>query len=141
MWAWRALTCAPPLPLQYHRYQSIGEIYYIWPEPDHVKDQLTLSSLVQAMMIKNVFAVVRWAQKETSAPRLGAAMASVDEDNVEYLTWVQVSGGSRGRSRMSADTWVRCGTAWSPTSFLSAKTKEPSCSRLSPIWSARVGRR
>jgi hypothetical protein len=42
------------------------------------------------MIIKNMFAVVRWAQKETSAPRLGAAVAGVDEDGVDYLTWVQV---------------------------------------------------
>jgi ATP-dependent DNA helicase 2 subunit 2 len=69
----------------------MGEIYYIWPEPDSPTDQVQLSALVQAMIVKDQFALVRWAQKETSAPKIGAAVGAIDDDNVEYLIWVQVS--------------------------------------------------
>ncbi len=68
----------------------MGEVYYIWPDPDSIKDQLQLSALVQALEIKDQFALLRWAQKETSAPKLGAAWPKIDEDGVCYLAWVQV---------------------------------------------------
>lgn len=66
---------------------------YIWPDPDNVKSQITMSSIVQAMESMNAVAVIRHVGRDGSNPKLGLAKPTIFDDeskHIEYLHWVQV---------------------------------------------------
>lgn len=72
------------------RHQEMGEVYYIWPDPDSISSQVQLSALVQAMLDKEAVAITRWVARDNSPPKVGLAKASIDADGVEHLYWVQL---------------------------------------------------
>lgn len=72
------------------RHQEMGEVYFIWPDPDSVSSQVQLSALVQAMLDKEAVAITRWVARDNSPPRIGLAKALIDTDGVEHLYWVQL---------------------------------------------------
>lgn len=80
--------------LQLQRQQEIGEVTYIWPDPEDSKSQVQLSAIVQAMESKGAAAIVRYVSKNGSEPKIGLAKPMTWKDeklNVEFLYWVKVS--------------------------------------------------
>lgn len=71
----------------------MGEVLYIWPDPDNVKSQITMSSIVQAMESMKAVAVIRHVGRDGSNPKLGLAKPTIVHEegkHIEYLHWVQV---------------------------------------------------
>ncbi len=68
----------------------MGEVYFLWSDPDSTKSQIVFSSLVQGMRAENRTMLVRWVQKADAAPRVGMAAAQVTPDGLEYMCWVQL---------------------------------------------------
>lgn len=72
----------------------MGEVLYIWPDPENVKSQITMSSIVQAMTSLDAVAVVRHVGRDGSNPKLGLAKPTILDNggsHIECLHWVQVS--------------------------------------------------
>jgi ATP-dependent DNA helicase 2 subunit 2 len=67
----------------------MGEIHYVWADPGAVRQQLAMSSLVQAMFEKGAMAIARWITKDGSDPRMGVLSPCVFE-NVECFLWAPV---------------------------------------------------
>ena len=67
----------------------MGEVQYIWGDPDSPTHQVALSSIVQAMYEKGVVGVVRYVAREGSDPRMGVIMPTVF-DEVDCFLFVQV---------------------------------------------------
>ena len=67
----------------------MGEVYYIWADINSAREQIAFSSIVKAMINKDMVAVVRMTTRDTAEAKLGIAMPrSLDE--IECLLWVQV---------------------------------------------------
>jgi hypothetical protein len=73
------------------RYQEMGEVRFIWAEPDNHNSQIQLSAIVQAMVQKDYVAVVRTVDRNNSPPKIGVCKPVIDADQLHYLYWVQVS--------------------------------------------------
>jgi ATP-dependent DNA helicase 2 subunit 2 len=71
------------------RYQEMGEVRFIWAEPDNHNSQIQLSAIVQAMVQKDYVAVVRTVDKHNSPPKIGVCKPVIDADQLHYLYWVQ----------------------------------------------------
>lgn len=76
------------------RHLFIGEVQFIWPELNNPRAQIQFSSFVQALQARKYCALVRWVNKDNSAPRIGLCFAESDntddEKPLEYMYWVQV---------------------------------------------------
>ncbi|KAJ9120113.1 hypothetical protein QFC22_003011 [Naganishia vaughanmartiniae] len=75
------------------RQQEMGEVTYIWPDPEDTKSQVQVSAIVQAMQAKNAMAVVRYVYRNGAEPKLGLAKPMTLEDDkgcFEGLHWVQM---------------------------------------------------
>lgn len=66
----------------------MGEVQYVWADPTSAREQVALSSIVQAMAEKGVMAIARWVSR--SDPKMGVLMPRV-LDNIDCFLWVQVS--------------------------------------------------
>lgn len=67
----------------------MGEVQYIWGNPDNPTAQCALSSVVQAMYEKGVLAVGRWVTGDGRDPRMGVMSPALFE-KVHCLLWVPV---------------------------------------------------
>ena len=83
---------------QFRREQAMGEVQYLWAEPTSGKDQVALSSLVQAMDKHQMYAVTKWVSREGMDPRMGV-LAPCRFDKVDCFLWVQVRPPSQLTSR------------------------------------------
>ncbi|KAJ4485400.1 SPOC domain-like protein [Lentinula aciculospora] len=72
---------------KFRRDYSMGEVQYIWGNPDNPTAQCAISSIVQAMYEKGVLAVGRWVTGDGRDPRMGA-MSPALFDKVHCLLWV-----------------------------------------------------
>ena len=68
----------------------MGEVYYIWADINSAREQIAFSSIVKAMINKDMVAVVRMTTRDGADAKLGIAMPR-QLDEVECLLWVQVS--------------------------------------------------
>jgi len=85
----------------------MGEVRFIWAEPDNHSSQIQISALVQAMLQKDFVALVRTVDKANSQPKVGVCRPVVDSDQLHYMYWVQVSTALNRVTRLS-DTCYRC---------------------------------
>ena len=67
----------------------MGEVQYIWADPNLPQHQVSLSSIVQAMDEKGSMAIARWVTKDGMDPKMGVLMPTSFE-KVDCLLWVQV---------------------------------------------------
>ena len=67
----------------------MGEVQYVWADPNCGSQQITLSSLVQAMLSRGVAAIARWSQKDGSDPKMGVLIPR-EFEKVDCFLWVQV---------------------------------------------------
>ena len=75
--------------LQFRREHSMGEVHYVWANPDSPLQQIALSSLVEAMDRLNMFGIARWVNKDDSEPKMGV-LAPCQFQKVDCFLWVQV---------------------------------------------------
>ncbi|KIK66132.1 hypothetical protein GYMLUDRAFT_158553 [Collybiopsis luxurians FD-317 M1] len=71
---------------KFRREYSMGEIQYIWANPDNASAQCALSSMVQAMYEKGVLAVGRWISGDGRDPKMGVMSPTLFEE-VHCLLW------------------------------------------------------
>ncbi|KAF9073952.1 SPOC like C-terminal domain-containing protein [Rhodocollybia butyracea] len=64
----------------------MGEIHYLWGEPDSRLAQSALSSIVQAMSEEGLLAVGRWVTADGRDPKMGV-MAPAQFEKVHCLLW------------------------------------------------------
>lgn len=67
----------------------MGEVTYLWADPNSGKEQVALSAIVQAMYEKGALAIARWVSRDGTDPKMGVLKPAVAE-NVDYFLWVQV---------------------------------------------------
>ncbi|KAJ3980021.1 SPOC domain-like protein [Lentinula detonsa] len=72
---------------KFRREYSMGEVQYIWGNPDNPTAQCALSSIVQAMYEKGVLAVGRWVTADGRDPKMGVMSPALFE-KVHCLLWV-----------------------------------------------------
>ncbi|KIY64504.1 SPOC domain-like protein, partial [Cylindrobasidium torrendii FP15055 ss-10] len=70
----------------FRRELSMGEIQYVWGEPENPNQQVAMSSLVRGMMQKKVYAIARWVSKDERAPKMGV-LSPVSFEEVDCLIW------------------------------------------------------
>ncbi|EIW86315.1 SPOC domain-like protein [Coniophora puteana RWD-64-598 SS2] len=73
----------------FRRDFSMGEVQYVWADPSSALQQVTLSSVVQAMADKDVLAIARWVMRDGADPKMGVLCPS-QFDKVDCLLWVQM---------------------------------------------------
>jgi ATP-dependent DNA helicase 2 subunit 2 len=67
----------------------MGEVYYIWGDTESGRMQIAFSSIVQAMLLEGLYAVIRMVTGNGYAPKLGIAVPRTSE-KAHCLLWVQV---------------------------------------------------
>ncbi len=67
----------------------MSEVQYVWADPTSGKQQVIFSSLVQAMLIREVAAIVRWVSREGMDPKMGVLIPR-EFERVDCFLWVQV---------------------------------------------------
>ncbi|KAJ4465497.1 SPOC domain-like protein [Lentinula edodes] len=72
---------------KFRREYAMGEVQYIWGNPDNPTAQCALSSVVQAMYEKGVLAVGRWVTGDGRDPKMGVMSPALFE-KVHCLLWV-----------------------------------------------------
>ncbi|KAF9259906.1 ku80-like protein [Marasmius fiardii PR-910] len=85
----------------FRRELSMGEVYYVWADPDRPHQQVALSSLVQAMDMDNseddtkdkkrkrLMAIARWVTRDGMDPKMGVLMPTMFE-NVHCFLWANM---------------------------------------------------
>jgi ATP-dependent DNA helicase 2 subunit 2 len=73
----------------FKRELSMGEIQYVWADPASPKQQVALSSIVQAMANEDLYAIVRWVTKDGVDAKMGV-LAPVQFESVDCLLWAQM---------------------------------------------------
>ncbi|KAF9073930.1 SPOC domain-like protein [Rhodocollybia butyracea] len=71
---------------KFRREYSMGEVQYIWANPDNSTAQCALSAMVQAMYEKGVLAVGRWVTGDGRDAKMGI-MSPTLFDKVHCLLW------------------------------------------------------
>lgn len=67
----------------------MGEVQYIWADPGSPQQQVALSSIVQAMYDKGVYAIARWVSRDGMDPKMGVLAPNIFT-KIDCLLWVQV---------------------------------------------------
>lgn len=67
----------------------MGEVQYIWADPGSPRQQVSLSSIVQAMTQTKVMAIGRMVSRDGMDPKMGVLRPCIFEE-VDCLLWVQV---------------------------------------------------
>lgn len=73
----------------FRRELAMSEVQYIWADPSSLREQVALSSIVQAMYVKGAMAICRWVSRDGADPKMGVLSPCVF-DNVDCFLWVQV---------------------------------------------------
>ena len=74
---------------QFRRDWPMGEVQYIWADPDSPLQQVALSSIVQAMYTPGIMAIARWVSRDGMDPKMGVLEPTVF-DEVDCFLWVPV---------------------------------------------------
>jgi ATP-dependent DNA helicase 2 subunit 2 len=74
----------------FRREWAMGEVQYVWADPNSPLQQVALSSVVRAMIKNDVMAIGRWVTKDGADPRMGI-LAPTKGETVDHLLWVQVN--------------------------------------------------
>jgi ATP-dependent DNA helicase 2 subunit 2 len=101
--SWRSLM---NFDTQFRRDWAMGEVYYVWGDTESGRAQIAFSSLVQAMLQEDLYAVIRMVTGSNYAPKLGVAVPRM-LDKVDCLLWVQVMRYFSHQSRQSYQ-YSRC---------------------------------
>ena len=79
------------------RHLLMGEVRFVWPDMTSPKAQIAFGSLVDAMYLRDVVAIVRWVLKNNGDPVIGLCIPMVDnpgeegqEMRLNYMYWVRV---------------------------------------------------
>lgn len=67
----------------------MSEVQYVWADPSSGEQQIIFSSLVQAMLARDVAAIVRWVSRDAGDPKMGVLIPR-DFEKVDCFLWVQV---------------------------------------------------
>jgi ATP-dependent DNA helicase 2 subunit 2 len=67
----------------------MGEVYYIWADINSAREQIAFSSIVKAMINKEMVAVIRMTNRDGAEAKMGIAMPR-RLDEIDCLLWVQV---------------------------------------------------
>ncbi|KAH0590171.1 hypothetical protein H2248_000344 [Termitomyces sp. 'cryptogamus'] len=81
--------CGFFLAKNFRRELSMGEIQYVWADPNSAKQQAAFSSIVQAMYEKDAIAIARWVTKDGMDCKMGV-LTPVVWDEVDCLLWAQM---------------------------------------------------
>lgn len=73
----------------FRRDQAMGEVQYIWADPNSPANQVALSSIVRAMTEKGAMAIARWVSKDGMDPKMGV-LYPVEFEKVDCFLWVQM---------------------------------------------------
>ena len=73
----------------------MGEVQYVWADPDSPQQQVALSSIVQGMSKAKVMAVGRMVSRDGMDPKMGV-LTPCSFEKVDCLLWVQVCGDQIG---------------------------------------------
>ncbi|THH13198.1 hypothetical protein EW146_g6992 [Bondarzewia mesenterica] len=73
----------------FRREYPMGEVQYIWADNVSAKEQIALSSLVQAMYKENMYAIARWVTRDGIDPKMGV-LAPCQFDKVDCFLWAQM---------------------------------------------------
>lgn len=68
----------------------MGEISYVWADPNRPTEQVALSSIVQAMKKRELMAIGRFVSRDGMDPKMGV-LAPILFDDVDCLLWIPVS--------------------------------------------------
>ncbi|KAJ7604911.1 SPOC like C-terminal domain-containing protein [Roridomyces roridus] len=71
----------------FRRELAMGEVQYIWGDPDEAVQQVAISSITQAMYEKGVMAIARWVPTDDKDPKMGVLSPCIGTD-VDCLLWV-----------------------------------------------------
>ncbi|KAL7422191.1 ATP-dependent DNA helicase yku80 [Cryptotrichosporon argae] len=75
------------------RHTLIGEVRFVWPDLTSPRGQIQFSSLVTAMVLRDMVAVVRWVNKDDSEPAIGVCVPAQEFDDgkqLDYMFWVKL---------------------------------------------------
>jgi len=98
----------------------MGEVQYIWADPASPQQQVALSSIVQAMYEKGVYAIARWTSKDGMDPKMGVLAPNVI-GKIDFFLWVQVCL----RPLLTLSTKTELGYARCRLQMTSANTLSP----------------
>ncbi|CAL1697373.1 unnamed protein product [Somion occarium] len=73
----------------FRREWPMGEVQYVWADPEKPLDQAALSSIVQAMYEKGYMAIARWVSRDNMDPKMGVLSPTVF-DGVDCFLWAQM---------------------------------------------------
>lgn len=73
----------------FRREWAMGEVYYIWGDTESGRMQIAFSSIVQAMLLNGLYAVIRMVTGNNYAPKIGIAVPRVME-KAHCLLWIQM---------------------------------------------------
>ncbi|KAH8101566.1 SPOC domain-like protein [Cristinia sonorae] len=73
----------------FKRDQAMGDVQYIWADPNSPANQVALSSIVKAMTEKKAMAIARWVSKDGMDPKMGV-LYPIEFDSVDCFLWVQM---------------------------------------------------
>ncbi len=77
----------------------MGEVRFIWPDLKSPKGQIQFSSLVEAMALRGMCAVVRWVLRENGEPTVGLCVPEFEypgeDKRLDYMFWVKVNYATR----------------------------------------------
>ena len=65
----------------------MGEVSYVWADPGSGASQLAISSVVQAMLARNVIAIARYVSRDGMDPKMGVLVPRAFED-VDCFLWM-----------------------------------------------------
>ncbi|KAH7104333.1 SPOC domain-like protein [Auriculariales sp. MPI-PUGE-AT-0066] len=82
---------------KFRRDWAMGEVSYVWPDPKSGRDQVALSSVVQAMMEKQVYGYCRVVSRDDTAPKM-YALRPERVSNVDCFIMVQLPFSNDVRS-------------------------------------------
>jgi ATP-dependent DNA helicase 2 subunit 2 len=79
----------------------MGEVRFVWPDMTSPKGQIQFSSLVTALVLREMVAVVRWVLKDQAEPVIGICIPEQDFPDagkrLDFLFWIKVSLYVRGK--------------------------------------------
>ena len=67
----------------------MGEVNYIWADINSAREQIAFSSIVKAMINKDMVAVIRMTSRDSADAKMGITMPR-RLDEIDCLLWVQV---------------------------------------------------
>ncbi|CAK5280012.1 unnamed protein product [Mycena citricolor] len=76
----------------FRRELSMGEIQYVWGDPNQPESQVAISSIARAMdqAGKEMMAIARWVTADERDAKMGVLFPSVNDEGADCLLWAQM---------------------------------------------------